>query len=277
MSATGNHIFSTFLRPRLSYGKQVARFCRPKYSKALRGIQKHVQGQHFNTSLECIVYIRNWINTNSIHLIDSEHDKYAFDVPKTIAMMYECAIGGKTPHLSCGPRAYAMKEVLRSMGMESRIIDIFELRGEPHSVVNAHTLIEVYDNTQSRWILQDPDFNVSYTNRVTRQPTSVREALELEKEHLTFETNGHDVENPINLENTINNLFEHTILYRHSYTGTTSELFIKEGHTKILLQPVQDLGRTLTFGSYLTQRDPTLSSQVNTMTKEKELSQIGTH
>lgn len=206
--------------PLLSHWKQEATLLLPQYQKPLRAIVDKLNAGHYPTMHDRISAIRNWVNTNSVHLIDDEHDSYAFHVPTAIKKLNEFNDGaGSRPHLSCGPRAYAMKEILDAMGIESRIIDLFVIRenGSPDS----HTLIEVFNNETDRWELQDPDFNVVYVSSISRAILSSQCAISAPS-YIHYKSNGFDIENLENLVNTVEQFFQLGVLYRNSYDGCRS-------------------------------------------------------
>jgi hypothetical protein len=116
--------------------------------------------------------VRNWINKKSIHLIDNEHDNYAFKIEKVLEKLWLSHLNGsQQSHLSCGSRSYAMKEILRLLGIKSRIVDVFQITEHK---INPHTLIEVYDSDNGAWILQDPDFNAEYIIKSEEKPDFFR-------------------------------------------------------------------------------------------------------
>lgn len=192
----------------------------PSHRRSLDYIVSRVALPSSVGSYRQIVHIRQWINGNSIHLVDAEHDSYAFHVPTVMDKLRQFnQEGGSPPHLSCGPRAYAMKAILDRLDVESRIIDLFVVR---QGDVASHTLIEVYDKDGGQWVLQDPDFNVSYVHADTRLPLSVEDALRLGRRYIAYDSGGGSVENPANLDGAIENYFELGALYRHSYAGGRS-------------------------------------------------------
>jgi len=203
------------------------RLLKPANRACLKSIEQQIIANAFGSELHKINFIRNWVNTNSVHLIDDEHDSYAFDVAQVLNRLNAHATGkGPKPHLSCGPRAYVMKAILDSIKIQSRIIDLFGLTelSNDQLKVSPHTLIEVFDSDSQKWTLQDPDFNVAYANAKTGEYLSAKEMLLAEKAEKYFDSAGYVIESPINLENTVNGLFEWGVLYRYSYVGKRSKL-----------------------------------------------------
>jgi hypothetical protein len=71
---------------------------------------------------------RNWVNINNTNNIDDEHNQYAFQIHKVLEKLLQHHTTKKSPpHLSCGPRSYAMKELLKLVGIRSKIIDVFQI------------------------------------------------------------------------------------------------------------------------------------------------------
>lgn len=129
-------------------------------SKSCSDIIKLIDSKKFKSESERIDFIRNFINTNSIHKIDEEHEKYYKNIPKVLRMMYNYyKTGTNVPHLSCGPRSYAMKSVLNNMGIKSRIIQLFS---DDYDAVQGHIFLEVFNRDTNRWEVQDPDYNICY-------------------------------------------------------------------------------------------------------------------
>lgn len=234
--------------PLLSHWKQEATLLLPQYQKPLRAIVEKLNAGHYSTMHDRISAVRNWVNTNSVHLIDDEHDSYAFHVPTAIKKLNEFNDGvGSRPHLSCGPRAYAMKEILDAMGIKSRIIDLFVIRenGSPDS----HTLIEVFNSETSKWELQDPDFNVVYISAIDGRPISAADAL-ADSNNIDASAGRAVIENPINLKGTIELFFKIGVLYRLSYEGKRSE-FVRGEPNGIAILKITTQGTTKTFEDYV--------------------------
>tara|TARA_R110001592_G_scaffold68716_2_gene210749 strand:+ start:1184 stop:1984 length:801 start_codon:yes stop_codon:yes gene_type:complete len=229
-----NQQLYNFVWPKLSYLKLKFKLLKPASRACLKSIKQQLDSNTFETQQDRINFIRNWVNTNSVHLIDEEHDNYAFNVPEVLSRLNNHALDsgikdGEKPHLSCGPRAYVMKAILDFMGIQSRIIDLFGLTalGEERLKVSPHTLIEVFEADTNTWVLHDPDFNVAYANRQSKAYQSAEQMLNLKPEDKGYETSGYKIENLLNLQNTVAGLFEWGILYRYSYDGKQSLLIHK--------------------------------------------------
>ena len=195
--------------------------------------------------------IRNWVNINSTHKIDHEHDQYAFQIHTVLKKLLDHhATKTSPPHLSCGPRSYALKELLKLVGIKSRVIDIFQISD---GVVNPHTLLEVYCSENDRWILQDPDFNVEYALKLEEKiPLSSESSLLSDKSRVQYSTNKYVIENTLNCTNTIAHCFDQCVLHRLSYDGNRSIALIKD--KTVLDKMITSNDQTLSFRQYLEQR-----------------------
>lgn len=244
-------IRTTLLWTKLSYIKQALLLSKLKKRELGRFIRQYFMAEGLS-SIELIRNVRNWINVNSIHLIDSEHNGYAFKTHRVLKLLWQHhANRGGRPHLSCGPRSYAMKEVLRILGIEARIIDIFELDNQ---TVNAHTLLEVFCPERSRWILQDPDFNVEFKDKLTNGLLAAESMLAKQGSKVFFDSNGFEIDNITNCRNTLSDCFNVCILYRHSYEGKKSKALIRNAH--FLDHLVESEGDIISFSEYLARRGP---------------------
>jgi hypothetical protein len=195
--------------------------------------------------------IRNWVNINSTHNIDDEHDQYAFKIHKVLKRLLDHHNTKKNPpHLSCGPRTYALKELLKVVGIRSRVIDIFQISD---GVVNPHTLLEVYCSHSNRWMLQDPDFNVEYVLKPEEQiPLSSEDIFLANKSRVQYSTNGYEIENKPNCTSTIAECFDQCILHRLSYDGIRSIAIVKD--KRVLDHMITSGKQTLSFRQFLAQR-----------------------
>jgi hypothetical protein len=136
-------------------------------AQALQAIKKFVDAQPFSSETARIDFIRNWVNQNSIHLIDAEHNQYAFKTPKVLVMLWQTHLTAQAPaHLSCGPRALAMQAILKELGIPSRAVFIFT---DNYNQVMSHTFLEVLNRDTGAWEVQDPDFNIYYVDLRTQK------------------------------------------------------------------------------------------------------------
>lgn len=240
-----NNCIYNFVWPKLSYLKLKLALLKPANRRCLKSIKQQLNTRTFETEQSRINFIRNWVNTNSVHLIDEEHDSYAFNVPEVLNRLNSHALdSGTKPHLSCGPRAYAMKAILDFLGIQSRIIDLFGLTelGEDRLKVSPHTLIEVFEEDTQKWVLHDPDFNVAYANKNTQEYQSAEAMLRLKKAEKGYDAAGYEIEKLLNLQNTVAGLFEWAVLYRYSYEGVRSLLvYSNDAFFNMKVNHAQDL------------------------------------
>ncbi len=102
--------------------------------------------------------VRLFVNSHSKKVTNEEDRKYnENDTKKMIKMMLENESQKSIkPQLSCSARALVMQEILLSLGVQSRIVNYFsEYNG-------SHTFLEVFNKKTDEWIIEDPDYNISY-------------------------------------------------------------------------------------------------------------------
>ena len=102
--------------------------------------------------------VRLFVNSNSQKVFNEKERKYnENDAKKMIKMMLENQSRKSIkPQLSCSARALVMQEILLSLGIQSRIVNYFS----EHN--GSHTFIEVFNKENEEWVLEDPDYNISY-------------------------------------------------------------------------------------------------------------------
>jgi hypothetical protein len=116
-------------------------------------------------------FAREFVFSHSLHQLDSEHARYAWDTRAVLAMLYEHYLTRQNPpHLSCGPRALALRAVLDALGIESRTVHVFT--GD-YDEIRSHTFLEVFDEDSARWVIHDPGNDVSYVEARTSEPVSL--------------------------------------------------------------------------------------------------------
>jgi len=141
----------------------------------LEPIQAYLEAQNFLSETARIDFIRHWVNQNSIHLIDKQHNKYAFNTPQVLSMLWETHQTKQNPaHLSCGPRTLAMQAILNELGISNRMIVIFT---DNYPQVRSHTFLEVFNRETRQWEIQDPDFNLYYINLQTQARVATADLL----------------------------------------------------------------------------------------------------
>jgi len=143
--------------------------------QALKAIKTYIAAQNFPSQTAQIDFVREWVNQNSIHLIDKEHDSYAFNNQKVLVKLWQTyAVDQAPPHLSCGPRTMAMQSILNELGIQSRVISIFT---DNYTQVRSHTFLEVFNQDTRNWEIQDPDFNLYYIDLRTQQRLATTDLL----------------------------------------------------------------------------------------------------
>jgi hypothetical protein len=111
---------------------------------------------------------RQFVFANSLHRTDDEHKSYAWDTPVVLRMLENhYRTRQHPPHLSCGPRSLALKAVLDALAIESRVVQVFS---DDYDDVKSHTFLEVHDDQAKRWVIHDPDYDITYVDTRTGQP-----------------------------------------------------------------------------------------------------------
>lgn len=108
---------------------------------------------------------RRYVHVHSVHLIDAEHERYALDPPAILEKLVATAEdGAPPPHLSCGPRTFALAEILEATDIPHRVV---ALLGERDGALRTHTFLEVQNPDTGRWEVQDPDMDLVYVDRAS--------------------------------------------------------------------------------------------------------------
>ena len=133
------------------------------------------------TPTEIIRRTMEFVHNNSVHLIDEEHRKYAFDMPLVINKLLLAYQGhdSEKPHLSCGPRSYAMREILIRFGIISRLVQVFS---DDYQQVKGHRLLEVFNPETESWEAWDPDFRVTFIDPDSKRRLDIMEIVFGDKE-----------------------------------------------------------------------------------------------
>ncbi len=112
---------------------------------------------------EVIRLTMEFVHNNSLHIIDEEHRKYAFNMPFVMNKLLFAYQGhdSEKPHLSCGPRSYAMRAILAHLSITSRPIQVYSDNSQE---VQGHYMLEVFNPETESWEVWDPHFRVTYIN-----------------------------------------------------------------------------------------------------------------
>lgn len=120
-------------------------------------------------------FVRQFVNTNSLHAIDDAWGDHAIFINQTLSMIYDHHAGlGEPPHLSCGPRARAMQWILVQLGITSREVQVYS---DASDSIQSHTFLDVLNPESGHWEAQDPDYDVYYKDKRTNQRVSAYELV----------------------------------------------------------------------------------------------------
>ena len=121
---------------------------------------------------DLVMATMEFVHNNSLHKVDSDWEQNAFNIPLVIQKLISASSGAnlEKPHLSCGPRAYAMRMILDQLGITSRLIG---LSSDNFETIEGHRLLEVYNQNTGQWETWDPDFGVTYIDKVTNNSVDI--------------------------------------------------------------------------------------------------------
>jgi hypothetical protein len=137
-----------------------------KYAGDIRLIKQYIEDQQIASPTKKIDFVRNWVNTNSVHNNDPSYNlRAAFNTPRVLARLWKTHEAKDAPvNLTCGPRAFAMQKILDHLRISSRVVMIFT---DNFDSCLSHTFLEVFNPETANWEVQDPDYNISYVNKKT--------------------------------------------------------------------------------------------------------------
>jgi len=141
--------------------------------KASTSILNSAASRSFN---DLVMGTLEFVHNNSLHKIDDEWKKDAFNIPLVIRKLVSASAGKEDdkPHLSCGPRAYAMRMILQQLGITSRLIG---LSSDDFDTIQGHRLLEVYNQDRGIWETWDPDFGVTYVDKSTQKSVDIMQLV----------------------------------------------------------------------------------------------------
>ena len=170
------------------------------YIAARTELAAMVKNNTSNSVNETIDYTRNLVYKNSIKQMDQEHDSYAFNKQAVTKKLWQAIAGEAKPHLSGGPRAYAMKDILSELNIQSRVVDVIYNDG-----LKSHTVLEVYNQERYQWQTHDPDNNALFLDKNNNRLSSIN--------ILTRSNSGIFNKQPV------------AVIIRESYDGKQNSLF----------------------------------------------------
>ncbi len=148
-----------------------------KYLKHLNKIKDIIKASSASISVTDIAKVAmEFVHDNSLHLIDSEHRKYAFNIPIVVNKLLLTYSGqeNEKPHLSCGPSSYVMREILTRFGIISRLIQVYS---DEYDNVQGHRILEVFNPQEKKWEIWDPDYRVTYVDRYSKKPVGIMDLV----------------------------------------------------------------------------------------------------
>lgn len=138
-------------------------------------IRALVEQQNFTNDTAKIDFVRDFVNTNSIHLGDDEFKSYQHNTPLIVEkLLLHYQTGSNPPHLMCDSRSRAMVYILNTLHIISRTVFVFS---DDFDSLRSHTFLEVYNRDTHRWEVQDPDYNAYYLSNQTKQRLSALQLL----------------------------------------------------------------------------------------------------
>lgn len=135
-------------------------------------VTKEIDGQSFNYRTN---FIRNFIHSNSTHLIDQEFYTHWRDLNLMLTKFHAYATG-KTDqkiHMECSTRTKINETLLQSLGYRTRSVDIYQQ--EPN--FPSHSFLEVFNKDTNHWEIQDPDYNIFWKNKHTGERASIQNLI----------------------------------------------------------------------------------------------------
>lgn len=216
-----------------------------EYSKSIEAIRQYINSQEFSSETGRIDFVRKWVYENSIHRIDAQHREYAFNTPRVISMLWNTHISKQDyAHLSCGPRAMAMKRILDSLGVKSRVISVFT---DNNPQVNSHTFLEVLNTETERWELQDPDFNIYYIDTESKKRIATSRLIWGDLDNVTPISTNKKGWKDNNVQHLKQDYFEAMIYMNHLRTEKTEKSVILLNTDRFNAAKVFEKNNNMTF------------------------------
>lgn len=147
----------------------------------LNALVAHIEQQgplDFDATMDAA---RKLTNGYSVHDIDRWHDLYAFHTPTVISLLRLSMLGvSSPPHLSCGPRTFALDAIVQRMGFATRVVHLFDTHVDP---IQSHTYLEVSEDGR-HWQIQDADYDVFYRSVHSGERTDTLALLTRHEDHV---------------------------------------------------------------------------------------------
>lgn len=145
------------------------------YPEVMHKIVDLVKQQNYQTKIEQIDFVREFIYQNSQHGLDAESEKYRLELPVTLTMLWaHYQDHADPPLLECSSRTVAMMYILDGLGIRSRMINVFT---SDFKTLRSHTFLEAYNPDNGHWEIQDPDYDVYYVYSGTAARVSTSQIL----------------------------------------------------------------------------------------------------
>lgn len=126
----------------------------------------------FNQTVDTV---RHFIHKNSEHNMDEEFYSYWHDIPQLIQKIAAASLtpGAAKPHMECSTRVAVMYHILKSMNIDSRPVVIYPDGNGDLS----HTYLSVRNPQTDQWHIQDPDYDVFWVFKDTKERASTKDLL----------------------------------------------------------------------------------------------------
>lgn len=120
--------------------------------------------------------VRIFINDHSMHKID---EAFWTNRGNSAAFASGVIAHAKNPslepiHMECSTRSNLMARILQAMGHKTRIIAIFNSKTN----LNSHSFLEVMNPETEQWETQDPDFDIYWRSKESKQRISLADEAE---------------------------------------------------------------------------------------------------
>ncbi|HEU4839551.1 MAG TPA: hypothetical protein VFS88_09120 [Micavibrio sp.] len=135
----------------------------------LSGVEK-AEGFHAKIDL-----LSAYVHDNSVHHIDDEYYQDRKNKPRALDKFLAHARGqdGKRPHMECYSRSSLLIPLVRKLGFDARMINIFKYEpGYP-----GHVVVEVKNPDTDKWEVYDPSYSIFWKNEKTGARASAKDIV----------------------------------------------------------------------------------------------------